>query len=304
LNKRGSDLKKRFFLSSLVTLGLLYLVLKKVGLGEIIGALKRVNGLWLGAAFLLMPLQLFLKVYKWRYLLRLNKHSIRFGEAAKSLLGGIGIGIITPARVGEITRVLYLKSGQRLRLSGLVIIDKFFDLFVVIALAIGGLTLVLNPSINALLLLLLILLFYFLFNPGRIKRPLEKLINRLPFKDKISEVLSGLDTLNWRVSGFLLFLTFLAFIVDFFQFYLLLFSFGEASLKAAAFAFPLVILANILPLTVGGLGIREGVSVIALSLFGVAKEVAVNASFSLFLINTLIPGIGGIFLIYRIKIKK
>ncbi len=294
-------MNKRFVLSSLVTVGVLYLVLKKVGLGEIIGALKRINVLWFGLAFLLMPLQLFLKVYKWWHLLKLNERSIKFGEAAKSLLGGIGIGIITPARVGEITRVLYLKSSQRLRLSGLVIIDKFFDLFIVIALAIGGLTLVFRYSINILLILLLILLFYFLFNPKGIKNLLQRLTNYLPFKNKISEVVSSLNTLNWRVSGFLLFFTFLAFIVDFFQFYLLIFSFGDASLKAAAFSFPLVILANILPATVGGLGVREAVSVITLSHFGVAKEVAVNASFSLFFINTLIPGIVGIFLIHQIK---
>lgn len=296
--------RRRLALTSLVTLGLLYLIFKKVGLEEIAGALKTVNVRWFGLALLLMPLQLFLKVYKWRHLLRLNKYPVGFKEAAKSLLGGIAIGIVTPARIGEISRVLYLKGGQRLRLSGLVIIDKFFDLFVVLVLALGGLTLVSNLSLDLLLLFLLILPFYFLYNPRRVKEPLEKLVNRLPFKDKASQVFSGLDTLTRPVSTFLLFFTFLAFVVDFFQFYLLIFSFGDVTLEATAFSFPLVNLATTLPVTIGGLGVREAVSVFALSLFGVAKEAALNASFSLFLINTLIPGIVGISLIHQIKIKK
>ncbi len=283
---------------------MLYLILKKVGLEEIAGALKTVNVRWFALALLLMPLQLFLKIYKWRHLLRLNKYPVGFKEAAKSLLGGIGIGIFTPARIGEISRVLYLRGGQRLRLSGLVVIDRFFDLFVVVALGIGGLTLVLKPILNTLLILILIFLLYFLYNPRKAKEPLEKLVNRLPFKDKVSQVFGGLDTLTRPVSTFLLFFTFLAFVVDFFQFYLLICSFGNVSLKATAFSFPLVNLATTLPVTIGGLGVREAVSVFALSLFGVAKEAALNASFSLFLINTLIPGIVGISLIHQIKIKK
>ena len=294
---------KRFIISGLITIGLLYLILKKIGIGEIIASLKEIKSFWFGLAILLMPLQIFFKVCKWHYLLKISGHSVKFTEAMKSYLGGMGIALITPAKVGELTRVLYIETGNRLKLSGLVIIDKFFDLFVVVSLAIMGLALILQWSVNIILFVFLMVLLYFLFNPVRIKILLQKIIRYLPFKDKTADFISSIDILNSKVINVLLGLTFLAFFIDFFQFYFLILSFGNVSLKAVAFSFPLIILANILPITVGGLGVREGVSVISLSLFKVAKEVAVNAAFLLFFINTFVPGIIGVFLIHKIKVR-
>jgi uncharacterized membrane protein YbhN (UPF0104 family) len=75
------------------------------------------------------------------------------------------------------------------------------------------------------------------------------------------------------------------------------------SLFAALAAYPLVIFANIIPVTIGGVGVREGVSAIILGRFRVAPEVAVSASFLLFCINTLLPGLIGAFFVHRIKFR-
>ena len=72
----------------------------------------------------------------------------------------------------------------------------------------------------------------------------------------------------------------------------------------ATLLYPIIILINILPLTIGGIGIREGASMITLSKFGIPPEAAVNASFLLFCANTLIPGLIGALFFSKAEFKR
>ena len=53
------------------------------------------------------------------------------------------------------------------------------------------------------------------------------------------------------------------------------------------------------PISLGELGIREGVSVFFLNKFGEAQSAGFNSSIFLFLINILIPSIVGLFLLFK-----
>jgi uncharacterized protein (TIRG00374 family) len=55
-----------------------------------------------------------------------------------------------------------------------------------------------------------------------------------------------------------------------------------------------VIISNILPLSIGGLGIREGAFVFLMSQFGVEHEIAFVISLGGFIVKILIPGIIGL----------
>ena len=74
------------------------------------------------------------------------------------------------------------------------------------------------------------------------------------------------------------------------------------SFNVIFFTFPLVILANILPITIGGLGIRESVAVYCLAIFDIPGEIAFTATFYLFVINVLIPAIIGYFIFIRSRV--
>ena len=62
-----------------------------------------------------------------------------------------------------------------------------------------------------------------------------------------------------------------------------------------------VVISNILPISIGGLGIREGTFVYLLSKFGVVSEVAFVISLSGFLVKILIPGFIGLIISLRKK---
>jgi len=54
------------------------------------------------------------------------------------------------------------------------------------------------------------------------------------------------------------------------------------------------------PVTIGGLGIREGAAVLFFSRFGVQESSALGAALLLFAINILIPGLCGLAFIHHI----
>jgi uncharacterized membrane protein YbhN (UPF0104 family) len=60
-----------------------------------------------------------------------------------------------------------------------------------------------------------------------------------------------------------------------------------------AFAFPWILLTNLVPITPAGLGVREGTAVAILHTYGVQVATAVNATLLLFVINSLLPALLG-----------
>jgi uncharacterized protein (TIRG00374 family) len=81
------------------------------------GALAPAN---LALALLLTVPFLFLKALRWHLLLRAARCQATFGEAFVSLVGGMGVALLTPARLGEVTRAAYLSEPRKLRVGALV----------------------------------------------------------------------------------------------------------------------------------------------------------------------------------------
>jgi uncharacterized membrane protein YbhN (UPF0104 family) len=65
------------------------------------------------------------------------------------------------------------------------------------------------------------------------------------------------------------------------------------SLDIVVLTFPLVVLTNVLPITIGGLGVREAAAAALLSHYGVSPADAALAALLMFGINTALPGIVG-----------
>jgi uncharacterized membrane protein YbhN (UPF0104 family) len=62
-----------------------------------------------------------------------------------------------------------------------------------------------------------------------------------------------------------------------------------------------VALSHVLPISIGGLGIREGIFIYLLSEFGVIPEIAFVISLSGFIVKLLIPGLIGLIIPLREK---
>lgn len=278
---------------------LLFLILDKVGIRVLLDRLVDVEPGFLILAFLLSIVFTLLKAYKWCYLVGLTEAPFPFLQAMQSYLVGMSIGLLTPGRIGEVGRVVYVKEGGRLRSVGMVGIDKLLDLAVVFGLACLGGFAVLNWKMGILFVAGFVLIILFLYYPRIPILWIKGIAARLPLLRKVNPILESIELLERRPLTLCFGMTGAAYSFVLAEFYLLLLGFGSISLKAVMFVFPVVMLTNILPITIGGLGVREGTAAVLFSLFHVPAAVAINAAFLIFFLNTLLPGLLGALLVVK-----
>ena len=234
-------------------------------------------------ALALLPGVLGLRAYKWRVLLRSVVPAITFGQAVRSYLGGIPLGLVTPGRVGEFSRGLYLAqtAARGWRGAGLVLIDNWLDFLAVLAWAALGASAAYGFrgfAAGALALALFGPITFWI-------RRFSGLATRLPaargLRDSLTQMLASGASL--RAPGWLAAaaLAFAAYGMEWTLAALLIGFLSPAAPAPWVLAglLALVSLANSVQVTLGGMGIREGVSVALLARVGIPPGAAALAAF-------------------------
>jgi uncharacterized membrane protein YbhN (UPF0104 family) len=297
---------RKQFLTSVkivLTLVLIVLILHRVGARKFVAAFETLDVSLFLVAVPFFPLVIAVGTEKWRQMLQHEVKDLRYNEALISFLGGMSLGLLTPGRVGEIGRILFINHAGKGALAGIAIVDKIVDLEVTLALAVAGAYVFWGTGASLAVGSAVLAGLTVIFLPELYAAVLRPHLHRLPFQDKIAGVLSGMTGIPTRTLVVCLLLRLLASLIDIFQFFLLIRAFAPVGFMDVVVVYPLIILTNILPLTIGGIGVREGVSMLTLARFGIASEAAVNASFLLFCINTLLPGLLGSLFIPRIQLQ-
>jgi uncharacterized membrane protein YbhN (UPF0104 family) len=272
---------------------LLGLVVLKTDPQRLGGAIGSARPHYLFLALLLTLPFLALKACRWYLMLQAARIEATPGEAALSLIGGMGLALVTPARLGELVRVAYLRDPQKWKAGGLVLIDKWFDVVVLAGLSIAGAWDLLGPVAGAAFTFLTLAGLLLVYKPTSLLAALQRLSPRLPLRSKLDSAWSSLESLTAGSTSVFLALTVAAFLVVLLQFGIILLSWRNWSPDVVFLTFPLVVLTNVIPLTVSGLGLREGAAAVLLSRYGVPPPDAALAAFLMFVINTALPGIVG-----------
>ena len=284
-----------------LTILLLALILRTVSLREIVAALRGASPwpLACGAAFGVVFSAL--KVFRWGWLLRRLGAPCTAAESLYSYLGGMAVGLLTPGRVGEMARAMYLRTGDRAFVAGAAFLDKVFDVTVVLIVGAAGCAMQGLAIPAAALALAALALYLLIFLPARV---LDRLTGLVPIA-AARRVASSLSQPLARAGGGTVLLgalqAALTFAAVMLQFHLLLSAFGPAPAGATLFVLPLVVLSNLIPLTISGVGVREWASVILFRQYGVGGPVAVNVALLLYVFNSLLPGLAGSLLSPRLR---
>jgi uncharacterized membrane protein YbhN (UPF0104 family) len=276
-----------------LTAGLLLLVALKVQPQHLLRAAGSARAEDVIAALALTIPFLLLKALRWHLMLRAAAVEATFGEELLSLVGGMGLALVTPARLGELARVAYLRDPQKLKIGGLVMIDKAFDVLVLCGLSVAGAWALLGPPAGVAFFLAAAAGLLVIFHPVHLARFLRAAFERLPLGRKLGQVWESLDCLSLPSTLTFLALTVLSFAVVLLQFGIILLSWHASSPNIVFLTFPLVVLTNVLPITVGGLGVREGAAAALMAHYGVPAADAALAAFLMFALNTALPGLVG-----------
>jgi uncharacterized membrane protein YbhN (UPF0104 family) len=278
---------------------LLIFILLRVDLQAMANAFGHIRPWPFIAALALLPVNFAVMIIKWRYLLS-NSTKVTRGQLIRSVIGGYAFVLAAPGQVGEFSRVLFIPGESKLRLMGLVAVDKFSAFVITVLLALLSLGLWYSGFLYGPPLIFLSLIIWLVLRPRQFVAAALKLSRKLPLKQKVFRFLEGFRSLSTHRWIVLLLMSLLYFLVYSLQFYFLLWAFEDVSLFVMIICFPLTMLVNSTPISIGGLGVREGAAVLFFSRFGVQEPSALGASLLLFAINILVPGLCGLAFIHHI----
>ncbi|HDM67299.1 MAG TPA: flippase-like domain-containing protein, partial [Thermoplasmatales archaeon] len=267
---------------------------------------------YLGSLLVFTP-KLFLAAYKWWYISYKQKMYLSIPYLAKLFLMSLFYASLTPGALGIHVRIYYMRKKTNASLEKCIansFIDAVSGVIGGIILAVVGSLIYIHLFPGLFPILAVFLVFYgsafvFFMEKKRGSRFFHILIKPfLPDRyhenlDKIIDLLyEDLPSLPQLILPFLLELVIWTIAAT--QVYVL----------AQAFSIPIpypefivisvvsVVVATAIPISIGGLGVREGTFVFLLSQYGVPSEISFVLSLSGFLVKNFIPGVIGLILFF------
>lgn len=278
----------------LLLLALLLFFARSGHLGGVFAALRQAEPGRIGLALLLGGIMLVIRTAKWWALLRRVLPCLPLTYAWYSLLSGMALGLLTPGRIGEVGRAAAFPPGARLAVGGLFLVDRSADA-AAIAMAAGFGTAAVAPPVWRGWLVLAGLSAGGLVLALPVVVPAVLRWERLPepARVRLETLAAAFAALRQRDVAVNLLASSVLTALDALSLYVLACAFEPVAFAAVAFAFPWILLTNLVPITPAGLGVREGTAAALLHTCGVQVATAVNATLLLFVINSLLPALLG-----------
>ena len=292
-----------FIIKVLISAGLLYYIALKIDWSQMTECLKRGNLFYLSLAAVFGILFNLIKFKKWHCLIKPGNPNHSYNDGAKSYMIGNALGMVTPMRAGDLGRSLYYPSGERAKIMGLTIVDRMADLSIVFILSISGSFVLINKGFGILVVVLFILSLLLLYSPYAIQKILTSIFPNEKIRLKIYQLYHVFEMLNFKVITLSLCLSFLAFITIIFEFYCLVTAFEDIHMTSIFLVAPLITLSTVIPVSLMGFGVREGVSILLLSHYQISPLTALSAAFLFFIINNFSISVIGVIFLSRIEIK-
>lgn len=311
--KRDYFLWSAKLLLSIIVIWYLYNKVENITFAELLPE-KKIH--FLIAAALLGILNLTLQIFKWKYIANVVLAEKSKRKIFLSYIYGLAIGILTPARSGEVIgRKMALNEKRFFEVIGATFYDKVTNLLT--TLFFGSLATILylhfRLSINYILTVPIFLSFFFaslllfkILTGGNAWQSIFiSIFENVKYLKKFVERAKFLFAVNGKFLSTLFLFSFAIFAVYNFQFGALssAYSSSGALYEFIWISILLFFVKSFLPVfTIGELGVREGAAIFFMSQFGYAESIGFHAAIMLFIINIAIPSfIGGLALLLREK---
>ncbi|HID94591.1 MAG TPA: flippase-like domain-containing protein [Candidatus Latescibacteria bacterium] len=127
--KKGSVLRRKFWIGIIVSAVFLYLAFRRVDLHELGFALRSANYLYVIPAILLTFLSFWTRAFRWRFLLGPVKQ-VKTSHLFSAIMIGFMANNLLPARLGEFVRAYVIGKKEQISSSSsfaTIVIERIFD---------------------------------------------------------------------------------------------------------------------------------------------------------------------------------
>jgi len=279
-----SPMKQKIIYAAQICIGLVLIIviLMQVDRAQFIDYFKTLSLISLVILFGLSGVGLYIQFRRWKYLV--EQYSVNFNsiDLLPSFFAGFAFRLLIPGGHAEFSKVFLLPGKKRGKVLAFGMekfaqaLIKIFALLIVLPLTFP------DYKIYSIFILFILVIGYFLFP-------------RIPILKNLQEK----DVNYHHVIGMNLVYALGIFIIMGVQYYLLLNQVDKVSLLATYHTSVYLWSAGLVPISISGLGVREGLAVYFFNFYGVSAAHAVATSLFIFTINTIFPALVGVYYIYR-----
>lgn len=288
-------------------------ILLRLDLKKIVNIISQINLFYFFLAFLLIFLSFLIKIYRWNYIQKVQGMHYKFRDSFAMNMSSYVIGMITPGQLGEMGKFMYLKKDGHPATKAImsVVLDRVFDVVLLVFWGLVGLVLFFGPSREIIWLFVLvlaasILIVFFVKNKPLRDRFLKLIAPIIPKKyrnslqslpETIAKEVKKLTAVNYT---FIISLSAISWVFFFFQanFLIKAINVNNIPFIYVALAATLARFISLIPISILGLGTREGTLLVLLTPYHVLPESVV--SFSLLMaIIMLMVGLIGLFFWFK-----
>ncbi len=299
-----------FSLRAAVTIGLLWFISTRIELGQVYRDFR--SSAWWGpaGAALLMVVNLILQWARWHLVVIASRLGLSGRQTLKMMLAGLPLGLATPGRMGELGRGLAVEgSHDALSVAGLTVLERGFSFagslgIAILAMIASGY----GTGVKWAAILALYSLYLFaMLHPYRMAAWGKSLALRLPGAlgqkaDSLGErLLKGWDLAGRKAALAVLFVSVLQTLVALFQMTLCFLAVAGPTPALKVFGAWAVVLGakHFFPVTVGDIGVREGLAIAIFANRDLSTSAAVVAALLIYVINVLFPSLIGVLVLAR-----
>lgn len=310
-----------FLLKAVVSISLLTFLLTKIDWPTVTKNLDKAILSLLLLAIFLNVVERFELTYKWNLLIKVRGIVVKFARLFWINSIGSFLGLFLPSSLGtDVVRGYYLVKNNSERSVSIssVFVDRVLGLISLLLLGLvsllfaGNLVSKFNLNLYLVVLTIITLVLVYIFQRNETKRILELLYLKLK-QHRIIEYAMKLhgSILEYKKYPKTLLLSFvitiLVQVTRVLTYYAIALAFDVRISIVYFFLFvPLIMIVMMLPITIGGLGLREGTFVAFFTMVGMSVNDAVVITFInsiLDTVNTIILGGGG-YLFYKSSLKE
>ena len=300
-------LKNKWIFRS-IGLILFVIILSKLNLTKIIALLSNINPFYLALALLLFIPLLVIKAMRWQLLMNAQNIEYSLKDSTIMYAAALYIGALTPGRIGDFIKVLYLKEdGYPFGKSFVtVLLDRLFDLSSLLLLGYVGMLLFITLFERTITILSCILagtfslILFFLYKRDLGRRILEYISShfipekyREKTKTGFSDLYNSIKTLKTNQLILATVMTFFGWIIYFLTMYLLAFSIGiDIPFLYLATCVSISAVITLIPISISGIGTRDATLIILFSYLGLSKESAIAFSMMILIMFAFNGAIG------------
>ena len=293
-------------------------ILMNIDVAKTLDIILRADPLFVLLGASMIVIAVIVKSIKWKFLIALYDKEYPLSKIIKSWLMGFSISMVTPARVGDISRAYYIKDKMGVGKGMITVVaDRIIDVAILFSLAILGFIFFIGFFTQYSSIFYWVIGLFLLFIAGVylstkkrvIRTVLRPIFSRfVPEKHKskinltFNDFYDGLGTMRKNKRNVVI-ASLLGIVVWFFsiiQYYLLAIAIGiQVPIAYFLSIVPIVVLLDMLPISFSGIGTRDAALILFLSLVSVGKEYAISLSLLVLFFGYLTAGLAGAAFILR-----